>query len=360
MIKKMQVKALLVSALLPVFATMAVMAQGGPSMPPAQVQVVAAEERLMAPQIDVSGTVISLNDSKISAEVEGALLWVADVGAEVAEGAVIARIDDRLLRVAVSQASAKLKRLQADMVFRKQDVTRFQELAARDNASRARLEEVIARRDMLVHEISDAEAGLDRAQGDLARAEIRAPFPGHVVARIVSKGEYLTVGKEVLRLVDTQNMEIVIPAPLAVARYLKVGSDVTVYEAGGVHVLPIRTVVPVGDSISRMVEVRLSTPAAGWVVGTPVKVSLPKGDAVQAVAVPRDALVLKGSLVFVYKVGEDMTAQQIKADVVATVGLWVSLDGGVAAGDKIVVRGAERLQPGQTVMIDEAAVAGVN
>lgn len=351
--KRMPLKVLFVCAIAPIVA-FSVLAQDGP--PPAQVRVTVAEERLMAPQMDVSGTVISLNDSQISAEVEGPLLWVAEVGAKVDAGDVIARIDERLLRVAHNQATARLKRLQADMVFRKQDVARFEELAAKDNASRARLEEVIARRDMLEHDITDAEAVVERAKGDLERASIKAPFPGHVASRIASKGEYLTIGKEVLRLVDTQNMEIVIPAPLAIASYLKTGSEVTVHEAAGTHMLPIRTVVPVGDSISRMVEVRLSAPAEDWVVGTPVKVSLPKSDAVRAVAVPRDALILKGGSVFVYKVNSDMTAQQIKAEVSATVGLWVSLKNGVEAGDQVVIRGAERLQPGQAVSIDNSQV----
>lgn len=70
-------------------------------MPPAQVQVATAEIRLMAPQIDVTGTVISLNDSRIATEVEGRLKSIANVGEYVAAGDVIATIDDRLLSVAL-------------------------------------------------------------------------------------------------------------------------------------------------------------------------------------------------------------------------------------------------------------------
>lgn len=334
--------------------------QGAPQMPPAQVETVLAEERLLAPQMDVSGTVISLNDSNISAEVEGALVWSADVGTNVKQGDVIAQIDDRLLAVAFDRAAANLKRLQADMVFRDQEVARFEELAARDNASRARLQEVVARREMLRHEITDAEATLERARGDLERTKIRAPFAGHVVARLANKGEYLSVGEEVVRFVDTENMEVAIPAPIAIAQYLKTGSNVTVTDARGMHSLPIRTVVPVGDSVSRMVEVRLSADAADWVVGTPVKVSLPKGVAFRSVAVPRDALVLKGSSVYLFKIDDDMKAQQVSADINATVGLWVSLKQGVQAGDQIVIRGAERLQPGQSVVVAGGGASASN
>ena len=324
-----------------------------PEMPPAQVQVALAEKRMMAPVIDVNGTVISLNDSQIATEVEGKLTSIAQVGTEIDEGDIIATIDSRLLEIAHRRATATLKRLQADMTFREQDVARFQDLASRDNASKSRLEEVISQRDMVRQNVEDAKALVDRTQGDLTRASIRAPFSGTIVARIANKGEYLTVGAPVVRFVDTENVEIVLPAPLAITQYLIKGAEVPVLSANGTHSLPIRTVVPVGDAVSRMVEVRLKASGANWAISTPVKVSLPKNVPVESVAVPRDAIVLKSGRSYLFKVGADNKAQQVNADIISTVGLWVALRRGVEAGDRIVIRGAERLQPGQSVIVQE-------
>lgn len=322
---------------------------GQMQMPPAQVEVVTAAARQMAPQMDVTGTIISLHDSRIAAEVEGPLLWIADVGTAVQEGDVIARMDTRLLDVAFKRAEANLKRLEADLKFREADVQRFRELAAKDNASKARLDEVTAQAEMTRQGISDARASYERAKGDLDRATIRAPFPGHVVQRLASKGEYITVGEDVVRLVDTRNIEVAMPAPIGITPFLKEGAMVEVKSEFGTRMLPIRTVVPVGDQVSRMVEVRLSADADDWVVSTPVKISLPKGSEVTAIAVPRDALVIKGGSVYLYKISADNKAERVTADIAATVGLWVGLKSGVDAGDKVVVRGAERLQPGQSV-----------
>lgn len=334
---------------LSLFAATSAFAQGMGQMPPAQVETVVAVKRQMAPQMDVSGTVISLHDSRIAAEVEGPLLWVADVGAAVKEGDVIARIDSRLLVIAERRAKANLKRLEADLAFREAEVKRFTELAAQNNASQARLDEALANREMTRQAMADARASLDRASGDVARTEIRAPFPGHVVQRLANKGEYMTTGKEVLRLVDTQNIEIAMPAPIAITPYLKTGEAVTVKSERGTFMQPIRTVVPVGDAISRMVEVRLSADAKDWVVSTPVMVSLPKGDKIEAVAVPRDAIIIKGGSAYLFKVGADGKAERVNADISATVGLWVALASGVEAGDQIIIRGGERLQPGQSL-----------
>lgn len=322
-------------------------------MPPAQVQVAKAEIRLMAPQIDVTGTVISLNDSRIATEVEGPLTSVANVGDYVQAGDILATIDDRLLSVALRQATAALKRLEADMVFREEEVKRFQDLASRDNASQSRLQEVIAQREMVAQDIENAKTLLERAEGDLARAQIRAPFPGTVVQRLANNGEYLTVGANVVRLVDTTHLEIAIPAPLAVMPYLKAGANVDVTSATDAKSLPIRTVVPVGDQVSRMVEVRIAASDAGWIIGTPVKVSLPRAEARTGLAVPRDAVVLKSGEMYFFKINGDNTAERVPADLRNAIGLWVPVDGNVAEGDRVVIRGAERLQPGQTVMVLE-------
>lgn len=344
------------AALLLAFTTLAPSsAQDMPQMPPAQVEVALAEKRMMAPEMLVSGTVISVNDSRIASEVEGPLAWIAQVGTAVKEGDIIARIDSRLLSVAARRAEANLKRLQANLAFREQDVKRYEELAKSDNTSRAKLQEVTAQRDMLVQEIADAEATLDRAKGDLARAEIRAPFPGHVVQRLVNKGEYVNIADQIVRLVDNEHIEVVIPAPISIIPFLEPGDTVAVHDGRTSRMLPIRTVVPVGDMVSRMVEVRLTSKPEFWMVGTPVKVSLPKEEAQEAVAIPRDALVLKGDTRFVYKIGADNTAEQITADIQATIGLWVSLKEGLEEGDKVVIRGAERLMPGQSVMIKSDA-----
>ncbi|WP_417458121.1 efflux RND transporter periplasmic adaptor subunit [Kordiimonas sp.] len=337
--------------LLALTALAPVVAQDMPQMPPAQVEVATAETRMMAPEMLVSGTVISLNDSRIASEVEGPLAWIAQVGTAVKEGDVIARIDNRLLSVAARRAEANLKRLQASLAFREQDVKRYEELAKSDNTSQAKLQEVTAQRDMLMQEIADAEATLDRAKGDLARAEIRAPFPGHVVQRLANKGEYVNIADPIVRLVDNEHIEVVIPAPIAITPFLKAGDSVAVHDGRTSRMLPIRAVVPVGDMVSRMVEVRLTSKPEFWMVGTPVKVSLPKEEAQEAVAVPRDALILKGGTQYLFKVGADNKAEQITADVQAAIGLWVSLKDGLAEGDKVVIRGGERLMPGQDVMI---------
>ncbi len=329
---------------------------GGFQMPPARVEVAAAELREMAPMVDVSGTVVSLNDSRIASEVEGVLTWLAEVGADVEAGEVIARIDPELIRIQVRRAEANVARLEADYAYRQRQLERNEELAVNNSVSKTLLDEAAAQRNQAQHALSDAEAALDRARADLKRTTIRAAFAGHVTERLASVGEFVSVGEDVLRLVDTHRIEVALPASIALTRYIRPGMNVLVRNGGIVREHEVRTVVPVGDAVSRMVEVRLIVEDGAWLVGTPVQVSLPGDSPVSTVAVPRDALVERGRQTFVYKV-VDGAAQQVTVEINAIVGLWVGIAGGIEAGEQIIVRGAERLSAGQSVDIIEAVGA---
>ncbi|GJM08159.1 MAG: RND transporter [Lysobacteraceae bacterium] len=321
-------------------------------MPPAQVDVVTAEIRQLAATLDAPGSVVSLADARISAETEGVLRSVLQVGDQVVAGDILAQLDSRLLEVAVTQAQAAVDRLQAELVWRERELERNQGLAASKSGSESLLDESLAWRDRVKHQLTDAQAQLTRAEGDLARASIRAPFAGHVVERLATPGEYLTLGEDVVRLVSTGRIEISVPAPIHLARFVAVGAELEVSSDGRRRTHAVRSVVPVGDAVSRMIEIRLAAGPGDWMVGQPVQVRLPTADPVTAVSVPRDALVQRGGQQLLYRVNSDNTAEQIEADVLVTVGSRVAV-ANIEEGDQIIIRGAERLSPGQSVVVRE-------
>jgi RND family efflux transporter MFP subunit len=325
--------------------------EGAPAFPPAKVEIAIAEQRDMTPTVEFPGTVVSLNDSRIAAEVAGVLVSLAEVGDAVEQGDVLARIDPRLMKVAVRRALANVARLESDLEYRQRQLERTENLAANNNASATLLDESRALRDQVRHQLADARAQVEQAEGDLERAEIRAAFAGHVTERVASVGEYIDVGEDVLRLVDTHRIEVSVAAPIALTRFIKAGQSVRVRSGPAEREHPVRTVVPVGDAVSRMVEIRLNAGSGDWLVGAPVQVSLPSGAATRSVAVPRDALVERAGQTLLYKFSPDGTALKIVAEIESTVGLWVAIADGVQAGDQVIVRGAERLTDGQPVEV---------
>ena len=329
-----------------IVATGAALAQ---SPPPPQVRVALAKQRLMAPQVRLPGTVISRNDARIAAEIAGRVAWVAEVGTVLKKGAEIARLDDHLLQLQLKNDQATIRRLQASLTYQTQDVARIKELAARNSAPVSRLEQAVSQRDMTREDLTQARIARDQTLYMLEKTHVRAPFPGRIVERLLKPGEYSTVGRQVARLSDGVHLEVRVPVPVALAPYLHDGLTASVVAGGQTIEGQVRAVIPVADEVTRMFEVRIAVPAQGLVTGSAAQVGLPNGTARQVIAVPRDALILRREATYVFRIGDDDIAHRIVVRTGAAEGRFIEISGPVKDGERVVVRGGERLRDGQKV-----------
>lgn len=320
--------------------------KGPPSAP---VRLADATKQAMAPQAWVPGTVVSKQDARIAAEVGGRLTQALEVGDEVQAGEVIARIDERALKLDLQRSEATIKRLQASLLYQAKQLERLEKLAAVNGAARNQLDEAQSQKTIAEQELAEAEADRASRTYDLERTQIRAPYAGRVVERLAQPGEFIAAGTPVARLVDTEHLEIRVVAPLYVAPFLQEGQTVAVKDIQRAITSQIHTLVPVGDERSRMFEARVSLEPGVWPIGSPVRVALPTGEAREVVAVPRDALILRENGTYVFKISPKMVAERVSVHTGSGVGELIEIDGPINAGDKVVIRGGESLQPGQTV-----------
>ena len=330
-------------------------AQQQQEQPPAKVEVSNATRQLMAPIVRVPGTVVSRNDSRISSEISGRVVWVQEEGANVAEGDPVARLDATQLELELKENWARVKRLEASLRYENQQVGRFEELAEMNHTPQSQLEQAVAQRDMVEQDLAQARVAYERTKENLARTEIRAPFPGRVVARLVQMGEYANVGTELVRLVDTGHVEVRAQVPIGMAPYLADGQSVSLL--GGDLELrgPIRTIIPVGDEGTRTMEIRVAMPSRAWVIGSAVQIGLPADAPRQVVAVPRDALILRADATYVFKINGENVAERVAVTTGSAMGALIEVRGSVADGDTVVIRGGERLRSGQSVEIAVSA-----
>jgi RND family efflux transporter MFP subunit len=323
----------------------------------AAVELATVTEDKSSSVLRLPGTVISKRDAEISAELSGRLTWVAEVGQEVAENDLVAVLDDHLLNLQLRNAFAEIERIQADIAYNQRQVGRLERLAKQNNMAESELDEVQSRLRMLQQELLMAEVDRDRTVYDLGRSHIKAPFAGVIASREMSVGEYTAPGRALVRLVDTGSLEISVNAPLRVGRYSQVGSGVQV-EGGGQRLMaPIRGLVPVGDSRSRMMELRLSLEPGHWFIGEAVTVELPDAEPRMSLSVPRDALVLRDDEIFVYTISKDNKAIKIPVSPGSGLGTRIAIEADLKAGDPVVVRGAERLNDGQSVKVTQHHLA---
>ena len=325
------------------------LAQGGGPVP---VVVSIAGERLLAPVTAYPGTVISRNQARLAAEVEGRLEWVAEVGVVVRKGETVARLDDVLLEHSLLADEAAVERERARLKYQSAEVRRLTPLVKKQSIPQSQLDEAVANSGMTRAEIASGQARVALARERLARARLRAPFDGVITERLLQAGEWAESGAAVVRLVDTSSLEIQTWVPVNALKFIHQGSTLTLTGNPTSAVGTVRTIVPVGDNRSRLYELRLGFAGQNWPVGADVRVAVPSAKPRKVLTIPRDALVLRRDGKSVFRIDAEGLAQRVSVTTGIAVGPLIQVDG-IQSGDRVVVRGGERLRPGQSVTIIE-------
>ena len=318
---------------------------------PALVRVASAPLKDIAPVTRVPGTVISRHDARLSAEVEGRLTRVVDVDTRVEAGQVVAEIEDTALRLRNNELKAEVSRAEARLRFLEREEERFTRLAESNLAAATQLEQTRSDRDVARGDLAIARSRLDQNEDLLNRTQIRAPYDGVVVERLMMRGERVVEGSMVVRLVDPADLEVIARAPLEYFPYVEPGKVLELSAPGRTETGRVRTVVAIGDLNTHQFELRLDVEGRLFPVGQTLRVSVPVSKTRQALTVPRDALVLRSQGASVFVINDDGTARQVSVTPGIGQGADIEVVGDLSAGDQVVVRGNERLQPGQDVRI---------
>lgn len=318
---------------------------------PVLVKVTEAQRRPLSSIIIVPGTVISRDDARLSAEVDGRLLEVAEVGTAVNASDPVAVVEAESLRLLNLELQAEIRRAEARLVFLENEVSRYATLAETSLASVNQLEQARSEHDIAKGDLDVAKARLAQNNDQLARTRVLAPFDGLVVERLMQPGERVSDGAVVVRLVNQQRLEVVARAPLEYFAFSQVGQKLQIQAGTEEHTANIRTVVAVGDENTHQFEIRLDLEGQPFQVGRTVRVVIPSDDSRQVLAVPRDALVIRPEGTTVFVIDTQLKADQIAVSTGLGSGDWIEVIGDVSEGDRVVIRGNERLQAGQTVEV---------
>lgn len=318
--------------------------------PPARVNVANVTKTRLSPTAWVAGDVVSPNNSKIASEVSGRLEWLAELGSRVKQGDKIATIDDSRLQLRLNEARAAVQSQESKYHYFQSEVERIKSLAGRNLSSITDLDKVIRDRDVALNELSEARSRLQQIQKDIDFSVLRAPFDGLVTQRLSNVGEYVQSGVGIIQLVETTNTEISIFAPITSYPFLNQGQMLDVDSPMGQMRAPVKSIIPVAQSRTHLMEVRLDVSASNWPVGLKVKVAVPNAESKEVIAIPRDALVLRRDSIHVFRITGEV-AEQVTIQVGIGQGQLVEVIGPLSVGEQVVVRGAERLQSGQKVSI---------
>ena len=191
------------------------------------------------------------------------------------------------------------------------------------------------------------------ARYQLDRSTVAAPFSGVVIDVSVIPGQFIAAGTAVVRLLDTDAFEVQASVPSRYIANLSPGQEMAATtETDEDLTLQLRAVLPLEDASTRTRTVLFSAPELGALSsvaeGQSITVQIPVGQPRNLLSVPKDALVQArgGWTVFVAEEGQ---AQPRTVTLGLPVGDRYEVTSGLAEGDLVVVRGNERLRPGQAI-----------
>ena len=329
--------------------------------PPANVNVAIVTETTLSPSAWVSGSIVSKNNSALAVEVSGRIVELAELGEKVKKGDIIARLDDTQLSLLLAEEESNLATSEARLEFEKNETERKKSLVKQKLISQTELDQSQSNYRIAKANVAAAKAKVEQIKQNLVYSKLKAPFDGMITKRLGNVGEYVNSGTAILRLVDTRNIQATIFAPLTSYQFVDANSMMSVRSALGDTQAPIKAVIPVADARSHLMEIRLDMSEQGWPIGLNIQAAVANGQSKTVLAIPRDAIVLRRNSTSVFRINNENLAEQIPVTLGLSEGELIEIIGDIAAGDKLVIRGAERLQPGQAVTIkdnNQALISG--
>jgi multidrug efflux system membrane fusion protein len=310
------------------------------------------------------GTVQAMNTVTVRSRVDGQIVQVAfEEGQMLKEGDLLVQIDPAPFKAALDQATAKLAQDQASLLNAKQDHERTSELVKKGFATPQLLDQRVATMNSLTAQIEADKAAIQSAKVQLAYTTIRAPLAGRAGFRQVDPGNIVQTQEPtgILTIAQVQPIAVIFTAPEQqlpdINAALKGGSlKVTAFTSDGQRRLgegSLKLVDNQVDAASGTIKLKASFPNednALW-PGLSVTTRLLVNTVRNAVVVP-DAAVQRGPEgLFAYVVTADGKAEMRQLKVSRIADGQALVEQGLTPGDRIVISGHYRVQPGGAVEV---------
>lgn len=333
--------------------------EGPRERPPALVSVAAVESGTVKQRWSYLGRVRAAARAEVAAGAEGTVTRLSvREGAAITKGQTLLEVDPALAAAERDVAGAEVAQTEERLAQARRDLARVSGLSERA-VSRAEVERAQSSVTTLEGELKSRQAAERRARAQFLRQLVRAPFDGVVAQRLVDPGDWVDVGTPVLELVSTDAPDILVDVSADLLGALEVGMPVQV---AGQDVVAgtVAAFVPVLDPIARTARVRVvaDSPPVWLRAGATVSIAFNVAAREGGVVVPRDAVIETQTGARLVKV-VDAKAETVTVRVLARATERLLVDGdGLEVGDTVVIRGNERLRPGQPVKVaDESSAA---
>jgi membrane fusion protein (multidrug efflux system) len=339
-----------------------------PPPPPPEVQVAEVVQKDVPIYIELVGSTLGSEDIEIRPRVEGYLVSVNFTeGSFVSKGQLLYRIDPQPLEAALAEAKADLATAQARLDKTKNDVARYRPLAQQQAVSQQELDNALSAQEAAEAQVAAHNARIAKAKLDLAYTSVTSPIDGLIGTTQKKVGSLVARGESTPLTTVSQIHPILFRCAIAEAEYLRLArlgtaKDKSLEKKFGVELILADGTVHVHkgrlDAIERAVDPTTGTLTGQFSFPNPERLLRPsqygKARIVtevrhDAALVPQRAVQEIQGLYNVMVVKPDSTVEQRMVKAGDRVGnLWV-IESGLKPGEKVIVEGLQKVQPGVKV-----------
>ena len=318
--------------------------------------------------LNALGTVTPLATVTVQSQISGQLIQIGFTeGQMVKKGDFLAQIDPRPYQAALDQAQGQLARDQAMLKGAQVDLDRYQKLAKQNSIAQQQADDqlYLVRQDQGTVQLD--QASVENAKLNLAYCRIVSPVTGKVGLRLVDEGNYIQAGAATSLTVITQLQPISVVFPVAedylpqiMKRSAASPLSVTALDRGQTTTLATGTLAAIDSQID---------PTTGTVK---LKAQFDNADgalfpqqfvnARLLIETKKDVVIAPAAAIqrgaqgnFVYLVRDGKTVSVANVTLGTTQAERVEVTSGLAAGDVVVVDGADRLRDGAAITIPPPA-----
>jgi membrane fusion protein (multidrug efflux system) len=299
-------------------------------------------------------------------------------GSEVKAGQVLYRIDPAPYQAAFDSARASLARAEANAQAARIKAQRHAGLVKIDAISKQANDDAQAALKQAQAEVAAAKAAVDKAKIDLDYTRLKSPIAGRIGRSAVTAGALVTANQAQALATVQQLDPIYVDLTQSSAEMLRMRGEIAAgrLQPGAGGEVPVKLILEDGseyaaegrlalsevtvDEGTGSVTLRAQFPNADGVLlpGMYVRARLPQGTRSEAILVPHKALSrdpLGNALVMVVNAESKVEARPVK--VAQSLGSdWV-VTSGLAAGERVIVEGLQKVRPGAPVQVQEAGAS---
>lgn len=314
--------------------------------------------------LNAVGTTKALNTVTVRPQVDGKLIQVNfKEGQDVKKGDVIARIDPTTFQATLDQAVAKKAQDEAILANSRNDLERYEKLAATNAVNKQQLDTQRALVAQNIAQVQSDTAAIESARATLGYTNIVAPIDGRTGIRQVDEGNIVHASDSTGIVTITQIKPIAVmfnlpqqDLPQVNAAFAKTPLPADALRSDTGQVIDHGTLVVVDnqvDSTTGTVKLKAEFPNADLQLwpGQFVNVRLLVDTLKQVTVIPTGAVQRGPNGTFVYVVKDDNSVQMRPVQVKMQDESQTVVASGVTSNERLVTTGFARLTDGAKVSI---------